>query len=271
MAELALAALFAVFIWWFSTGVVLLLNHLSRDAMRISLLVSTGVAVAALVALKHTATQTTVAGTYCAFTSALLVWGWNELSFLTGWITGPRRTASPQGASEGQRFGHALGAILWHELGLLAVGGLVLALTWGAPNQTGPATFAVLWLMRTSAKLNLFLGVRNLSEEFLPPHLAYLQSFFRRRPMNLLFPVSVSAATALLALIVAHALAPATPAAEATGAVLVATLLALAVLEHWMLVLPLDTTALWRWALRKPPAAVPLSLVEADDKLLRAH
>ena len=28
--------------------------------------------------------------------------------------------------------------------------------------------------MRTSAKLNLFLGVRNLSEEFLPPHLAYL-------------------------------------------------------------------------------------------------
>jgi putative photosynthetic complex assembly protein 2 len=268
MSELALAALFAVFIWWFSTGLVLLLNRLSRDATRVSLLASTALAVTALVALQHTAAQTTVAGAYCAFTSALLVWGWHELSFLTGWITGPRRTASPADAGEGRRFVHAVGAILWHELGLLAMGALVLVLTWGAPNQVGTATFAVLWLMRTSAKLNLFLGVRNLSEEFLPPHLAYLQSFFRRRPMNLLFPVSVTASTALLALIVAHALAPATAAADAVGAVLVATLLALAVLEHWMLVLPLDTTALWRWALRQP---APLPLVPADDKLLRAH
>jgi putative photosynthetic complex assembly protein 2 len=42
------------------------------------------------------------------------------------------------------------------------------------PNQVGTGTFAVLWVMRISAKLNLFLGVRNLSEELLPPHLAYL-------------------------------------------------------------------------------------------------
>ncbi len=28
--------------------------------------------------------------------------------------------------------------------------------------------------MRMSAKLNVFLGVRNLSVELLPPHLAYL-------------------------------------------------------------------------------------------------
>ena len=33
--------------------------------------------------------------------------------------------------------------------------------------------------MRQSAKLNLFLGVRNLGVEFLPQHLRYLQSFFR--------------------------------------------------------------------------------------------
>ena len=29
-----------------------------------------------------------------------------------------------------------------------------------------------------SAKLNVFLGVPNLNEEFLPEHLRYLQSFF---------------------------------------------------------------------------------------------
>ena len=49
--------------------------------------------------------------------------------------------------------------------------------------------------MRESAKLNLFLGVRNLSEEFLPAHLAYLQSYFRRRSMNMLFPFSVTVST----------------------------------------------------------------------------
>jgi putative photosynthetic complex assembly protein 2 len=57
-------------------------------------------------------------------------------------------------------------AILWHELGILAVGLVIVAITWNAPNQVGTGTFVVLWVMRTSAKLNLFLGVRNLSEEF---------------------------------------------------------------------------------------------------------
>ncbi len=89
-------------------------------------------------------------------------------------------------------------AILWHELAILAVGVALIAVTWGEPNQVGTLTFVVLWVMRTSAKLNLFLGVRNLSEEFLPPHLAYLQSFFRRRAMNPLLPVSVLGASAVL-------------------------------------------------------------------------
>ena len=39
----------------------------------------------------------------------------------------------------------------------------------------------------------MFLGVPNLTEEFLPEHLHYLKSFLSRKPMNLLFPVSVTA------------------------------------------------------------------------------
>ncbi len=89
MSETALAVLFAVFIWWFSTGIVLLLNGMQRHAYRWSLGLSTLLGLAALYALAHTARQTGTAATYCAFTSALLVWGWHELSFLTGWITGP--------------------------------------------------------------------------------------------------------------------------------------------------------------------------------------
>jgi putative photosynthetic complex assembly protein 2 len=281
MPELALAALFALFIWWFSTGVVLLLNHMSRSTVRVSLVLSSVLGIAALLGLAHTARQTSAADAYCAFTCALLVWGWHELSFLTGWITGPRKTALPADTPEWRRLVEAVRAILWHEIGIIAVGLLIVAITWNAPNQIGTDTFLVLWVMRTSAKLNLFFGVRNLSEQFLPAHLAYLESFFRRRPMNLLFPVSVTGASLVLAWMMSQALHPATGAAAAIGSTLVATMLALAILEHWLLVLPLDTTALWRWALREAgrqraratpaPMTLPRRPADAKDPLLRAR
>ena len=65
----------------------------------------------------------------------------------------------------------------------------------GGANQVATWTFMVLWVMRLSAKLNVYLGVPNLTEEFLPAHLLYLKSFLARKPMNLLFPVSVTAST----------------------------------------------------------------------------
>jgi hypothetical protein len=104
--------------------------------------------------------------------------------------------------------------------------------------------------MRTSAKLNLFLGVRNLSEEFLPEHLAYLKSFFRKAGMNWLFPISITGGTLLVGVLVVRALHPGLSDGEVAGLMLVASFLALALVEHWMLVLPIDTTRLWRWAMQ---------------------
>lgn len=250
MNDALLAVAFAVFVWWFSTGLVLLLNRGSARAIAAKQFVSTLLALTALAALQRTAHQTDVAAAYCAFTSALLVWGWHELTFLTGRITGPRKTALPSGLSEGRRFVEALRVILWHELAIIAAGSFIVFITWGAPNQVGTGTFVVLWVMRTSAKLNLFLGVRNLSEAFLPPHLRYLESCFRRRRMNLLLPVSLAASGTVFVLLVAHALQPGAAPATVVGVTLVATMLALAIVEHGLLVLPLDSTALWRWALR---------------------
>lgn len=269
MTTLLLPAVFAIFIWWFSTGLILLLDNLPRTTFRWSIVLSSLLAGGALLGLAHTAGQTTEAGAYCAFTCALLVWGWHELTFLTGWLTGPRKIASPAGLTGWPRFSQAVAAILWHEIGILAMGAAIVAITWNAPNQVGTWTFAVLWTMRTSAKLNLFLGVRNLSEEFLPPHLKYLQSFFRRRKMNLLFPLSVTAATAVAAMMVAAALRA--PAAEAVGLVLVTTMLALAILEHWLLVLPLPSTALWRWAMRQPAPEPAAPRADNEDILLHAR
>jgi putative photosynthetic complex assembly protein 2 len=162
-------------------------------------------------------------------------------------------------------------AILWHEIAIIAVGLAVVAVTWGQPNQVGTQTFLVLWVMRTSAKLNLFLGVRNLSEEFLPPHLAYLQSFFRRRAMNALLPFSVFGASAVLIWMVTGAAVPATPAAAVVGTALVATMLAMAIVEHLLLVLPFPSTALWRWALRDGGAAVDARSAVAANVNLDTH
>lgn len=260
MSEIALAGLFAVFIWWFSTGLVLLLDRLPHGALRWSHWLSSALAITAFAALAHTAREASVANAYCAFTCALLVWGWHELSFLSGWITGPRKTRLSTGAAGWPRFVEAVRAILWHELGILAVGLAIVFVTWGQPNQVGTWTFLVLWVMRTSAKLNLFLGVRNLSEEFLPPHLGYLQSYFRRRPMNALLPFSVLLSGVVLVLLVRRAADPATAPAEVVGLTLVGTMLAMAIVEHLMLVLPVPTTALWRWALRGQTQGGPVNV-----------
>lgn len=279
MLELLLPLLFAVFVWWFSTGLVLLLDGLPRTTFRWSILISSLLAAGALFGLAHTASQSSVAGAFCAFTCALLVWGWHELSFLTGWLTGPRKHASVSGLRGWQRFSEAVAAILWHELAILASGLAIVAITWGAPNQIGTWTFMVLWAMRTSAKLNLFLGVRNLSVEFLPPHLAYMESFFLRRPMNWLLPFSVLGGSVVLALIVVQAVEAGAGSASRAGLTLVATMLAMAIVEHGLLVLPIQSTALWRWAMRHRQGSAPApapneSAVQRqanDDKLFHAR
>ncbi len=282
MLDAVLPIGFAIFVWWFSTGIVLLLDGLPRTTFRWSHLISSLLALGALVGLLHTAPQTTPAGAFCAFTCALLVWGWHELSFLTGWVTGPRQQPLGEGALAWPRFRQAVQTILWHELAILASGLLIATITWDQPNQVGTRTFAVLWFLRISAKLNIFLGVRNLSIELLPVHLKYLGSYFRRRAMNLLFPFVVSAASAVAVFIVNQALDAAPGSTRAVGAWLVSTMLILGILEHWLLVLPLEATALWRWALKdttgrqtptmnlpKPPPA--LSTTPTDEKLLHAR
>ena len=115
-------------------------------------------------------------------------------------------------------------------------------------NAIAFETFALLWIMRLSTKLNIFLGVSNASEDLLPPRVAYLKSYFARAPMNALFPVSITAATTCVVLLVEAALRSTSPAHAAVGSALLATFAALAVLEHWLLVLPLPASSFWPWA-----------------------
>ncbi len=249
MLEYGLAILYALFIWWFSTGIILYLDGLPRRTFGRSMIAMTVVAIAALYGLWVSGSETTIAGVYLSFTCGLLIWAWHELSFLTGYLTGPRRTPCPEVKGLWSRFRYASETVIHHEIAIAATAALMAALTWGASNQVGLWTFVILWLMRLSTKLNIFLGVANLAEEFLPPHLRYLETYFRRRPMNLLFPISVTVSTVATVLVLERGLAAGVPTWEAVGAVFLGALLALAVLEHWFLVLPIPATALWEWAL----------------------
>jgi len=250
MAESATAVAYALFVWWFTTGLILLLDNRPRRTFRTSLAAATVLMLGALYALVELRDDTRPAAAYLAFTASIVVWGWIEMTFLMGFVTGPRRSACTHGCGGARHFGHAIQAILWHEFLIIAAAALVVAVGWNAPNPVGAWTFLLLWGMRQSAKLNLFLGVPNLGEEFLPEHLKYLRSFFNRRPMNLLFPLSVTGGTLLAVRLIADARLAEAGTFDAIAATLLAALTVLAVLEHWFLVLPLPIAALWGWGMR---------------------
>jgi putative photosynthetic complex assembly protein 2 len=255
---LLLPVLFTLFVWWFSTGVILYLDGLPRRTHRWTMAGASALALGALWALRATAHDDGAAAAYIAFGAAIMVWGWVELAFLLGLVTGPRTTACPPGARGWRRAALAFEAILWHELALLA-GALLIALaTWDASNQLGLWSYLLLWIARLSTKLNLFLGVRNLGEELLPDQLRYLHTYFARRPMNALLPLSLLAGGAAGALLwqAAHQ-APA--GGESVGLALLATLATLAVLEHLFLVLPINVNAMWEWGLSSRRVAPPPS------------
>ncbi|MCF1502627.1 putative photosynthetic complex assembly protein PuhE [Afifella sp. H1R] len=250
MSLYALPIVFALFTWWFSTGAILYLDGLPRRTFRWSLAGATVLLGAAFYGLAVSSRDASVSGAFVAFTCGLTAWGWHEISFLMGYVTGPRKSLCPSDISGWKRFLFAVQTILYHELAIFLSAAVIVALTWGGPNQLGTGIFFLLWGMRASAKLNLFLGVRNLSEQFLPDSLAYLKSFMVKKSMNPLFPISITVATVITVLFAQRAIADVASPFEATAYTFLATLMALAVLEHWFMVLPLPAEALWKWGLR---------------------
>lgn len=241
-------ALAALFLWWGLTGLIAWLVGKPTGTYRLLMLGASVVALLSLVTITQVTAVATSTGAWLGFIGALGLWSWIETSFLTGWITGPRKTLRPGGATGWLHAFDAVAAILWHELAIILVVGLVALISIGAPNQIALYTLLLLWVMRSSAKLNLFLGVRNLGEVFLPKHLAHLVGYLRQRTMNLLFPFSIALASVLAWQLGVRALSAELPF-EAVGYSLLAMLAALALFEHWLMVLPIPADLLWRWSL----------------------
>jgi len=250
MVEYVLPALFALFLWWFSTGLIIYLDNLPTWTFRWSMLGATGALGVGLYALSLSSHDSSVTGAYVAFTSALVVWAWVELSYYTNYLTGPRQAPCPQDCRGWRHFWHAVQSNIYHELAIIALGLVIWLLVRGGSNDVALWTYLVFAWMHESARINVFLGVRNLNEEFVPDHMQFLRSFMRRRPMNLFFPLSVTVSTVALVLLVQQAAAPGVEPFTAVGVTLVAALMALAILEHWFLVIPLPTAILWHWGLK---------------------
>jgi putative photosynthetic complex assembly protein 2 len=246
-----IAALSALFLWWFSTGAILWVVRKADsdgpDGHIWASLLSVPVLFAGVVGLNMSLELSGASGAYVGFLAALAIWGWIEQAFLSGLVTGPNRAACPVASTGWNRFIHAVGTIAYHE-GLLVVALIALwMVSANSDNQIAFWTFSVLFFARVSAKLNLFFGVPHINTEFIPKPLAHLPSYFRIRKINWVFPFSISGLTFAVACWLERL--------YATGDVafaFLAALTALALLEHWLMVLPLPDAKLWRWMLPAP-------------------
>ncbi|MEM0922564.1 MAG: putative photosynthetic complex assembly protein PuhE [Pseudomonadota bacterium] len=240
-------ALFALFFWWFSTGCVLLLDRRVSLGPAAARLAEVGVLLLSIAVLDWSAGEASVQAAYIGFMAAIALWGLHELSFIQARVTGPHPVAAPAGLSGWGRFKAALGAILWHELAVAVTALFLFVLCHQGENWVGLWTFLALWGLRLSTKINIFLGVPNMTVDLLPERLSFLHSHFRKRPMNWLFPISVTVATVAAGWVAHPAFLPGASEFDVTAAALLATLITLGMIEHWFLVLPIPDAALWRW------------------------
>ncbi|MEM6908968.1 MAG: putative photosynthetic complex assembly protein PuhE [Pseudomonadota bacterium] len=257
----------AVAIWFFATGLVAWADNLERRTFWRSLMIGAVGGITGLIVILIASLSVSVASVYCAFFGALLVWGWHEIGFLTGAVAGPRREACDPGVRGTRRFAQASATVLHHEVTLALTGLLLISLSWNMPNQIGATVFVLLFALRLSSKINLFVGVPNSSTEMLPPHLAYLKTYFGRNRMTLLLAASIAAILALSGWFGVLALSAPVGSPEMVGASLLFTVCLLGALEHAFLALPFRDGLLWGWAL--PQRAIPRRAATHHDQNMR--
>ncbi|MEI7784336.1 MAG: putative photosynthetic complex assembly protein PuhE [Betaproteobacteria bacterium] len=256
MQSIAAACGFALLSWWLGTGAILWLVRLKASSFRWSLALASAVLVLGLVGSAYSMRSAGTESAYLAFASVILMWSWHELAFLTGWLTGPRRLPLQAGARGTRRLLQSVQVVAYHELALLLNFAVLWALQSGQPNHVALCTFALLWCMRVSAKFNLFLGVPQTGAQYLPAHLSYLGSYFKRAPVTPFFFITLAVSGLTLAWLIWEVRTGLV--AATTGWVLLATLLGLAIVEHVLMAFPLSIEKLWGWAMNRA-ASRPLA------------
>ncbi|MGP9789520.1 putative photosynthetic complex assembly protein PuhE [Roseinatronobacter sp. NSM] len=253
-----IAALAALFLWWSTTGLLLWRVHAAdrggRGQHLWSVILSLPLLVGGVLGVNGTLGDGSPQGVWFAFLSALALWGWVELAFLSGIITGPNTRPCPQGLAPLARFSAAFGTVAFHEIVLAGIFAALAVAAYDSANPFAFWTFFILFAARISAKLNLFLGVPRINTDFLPSPLAHLSSYFRESPVSGFFPLSVTLLTIGTGYFLARLWHATTLEDDGRiiGFTLLSMLAALALLEHWFMVWRVRDDKLWRWMI---PAA----------------
>lgn len=246
-----------VAIWFIATGLIAWADNRERATFSRSLMVGSLAGIAGLLVILVSSLSTGMGAVYLSFIGALMVWGWHELSFLTGASAGPRRGPSDPSLTGIARFRQAAATVMHHEVALAITALLLISLSWNAPNQIGATVFVLMFAMRLISKINLFVGVPNSTSEMLPDQLAYLKTYFGPSRMTALLVASIAAIAGATAWFAGLALAAPVGSAEMVGASLLTTLALLGVLEHLFLALPFRDGMLWGWAYPQRRAPAP--------------
>lgn len=246
MTATVLIVLYAVFVWWLATGVVFFAASLPDSTIRPTIGVISGALLIALHAIARIGADTAL-DAMIAFTGGIIVWGWGEAMFLLCLVNGPNRTSCPGGAAGLHRFVLATRTVIHHEILLIVLAVLIAVLSGPENSAIALMTYLTLWILRLSAKFNLYLGTSNFSEDIAPHRLRYLATYFRRARMNALFPLSIIGGLALAVFYGMLASSAATSGHDHAGYTLLCTLTLLGVFEHGMMMIPLRDGALWTW------------------------
>ena len=267
------AAFTAVFVWWFLTGLLLYIvkkvDQINQNAHQVMTVILLPLLFCGCFLYWNALSSVTLASVYGSFLGSLLIWAWLELAFLTGFLIGPVKKPCPPNVSNKARFFHAWQNVAYSELILLAA---LLAMTFisvNAENRVGLWTFWILFCARICAKLNLFLGVPNVNSEFLPSPVKHLASYFKVGNTSWFFPLSISIISFTLFFWVDKIFSIKSDEILAVGYTLLASLTALALVEHWFMVVSVRDAELWKWML--PSGVNKKKLGKAEKKRISSE
>lgn len=183
-----------------------------------------------------------------------LLWLSVSTAFYGGWVVGPAPASgapAPLDAAQAPSIARAIEALTATVYSsLLAAALLAVAVCVARPSRVAsvasvagsssaaryaPATFATLWAAHELAKLNVFVGVASPGAAYLPAYLAHLRRFFGPAHNSPLLAGTIVVLGATAALVGWRARRLAGDPARRTGLALLASILALAALEHAML------------------------------------
>lgn len=219
--------------WWAATGLIIA-SQRDLATRSVAFALATVLALVGVRLIARSRGDATVTGARQGVAGSALLWTWVAISLYAGFLVGPGGRPVAADASKLTLAFEAVRSMAFHEAAALGAVLLAGVLTWRSPNRFAVRTLAAFWATNQLAKINVFLGVANPGERFLPEWLRFLEVYFGPAQNTVLLPLSVVLLVAVAAWLLARAARGRDPYAR-EGDAMVGWLVLLAALEHALL------------------------------------